>query len=1717
MDLDAINFKVQTKELESAIQMVDSVSSSLQGLTKEINTNTSAKSSAAKASKEELAALKEQVKLKGLEADAAKKAAQAAEAESKAKVAKIKEEKELTKVVKDSSSASDVLTESMTASERILAKQALSMQILRGEVITTSDGVAFLGNSFTKSQAGMLANLQLLGATGKELQTLSASFKDYNAITGLNTFDKSASGISKMKKELQELNEVNSISASGLSLTRDEITNFVRDSERLVQQQKSEGHSAEWLAEEQKQLRASYISTSVELNRLRAESLKMEEQAKKSASSAIKATQDKLKAEEFVAREMNRVNQAAENSRTGTTVTTSNQLVKMDAALKASGISAAEASKKFALYKQQLLDLQKVANNRQIDNISRALGPQITDITVGLATGQSPMTILLQQGGQLRDQMALAGVAANDMGKAIRKAGSEMISSVWTTGLGVFTGIGGAMLDIGKKAGEGIGTMVLKMVDFVNGIEKLGGGIEYQKKFNQEVLNGNGALSKMFDILTGSVASTVFATGIVTLIGTLVSLGVAMAQVIKEENALSKSLILSGGALGLNKDSAYAYTKELEKLGISGSGAVNSLIAIAETGKFTKSEIENVTKAAVALNKSAGVDIKDTVAEFVKLKEKPVEALLELAAKLGTIPPETLRAVRAAKDYGTELEAQTIAQEAYADAAVAAARKVREEMGTLSSAAKAFGDAWAEQWDRVLNLFRGNDLSNEALLATRKLSLAQMKKDGPRTTWGWTGSIPLETKAAWEERIKEEEFWIADYTEKIAIANAKSAEQQRNTEIANTEKRLQSYRDSLEKERKSKLSLSKYLETEVPKILGASPDVIKLRDSLTGGDQYKTAVDAATKQWKDMQKKNTEASKQAAKELSFYESTMRGARGELEQNKGAVENLTKAQIKLNEVQSDPRFKQLSKERKDEITAIYKQASVLELYNKALDDSIKLEETLKQVKQEYDSKALEAAVSVELENAGLDHRINLVGKTAEQQKRLTIEYEKNIKLKKLDLELQKDIQEAEKKYGPDIVGLMQEEERLYQQYADKRKVIDREAAVAAAEAYHEEFQGIQKALAETIEDALFNGGKKGSKSLRDAILDQLKKPINVVINVIANAVTSGIQGMLGGQTGTQATGQGGFGFGNIGSLISSAGSLFEIGSQVIGGTMSLANAGATMFANATATGIDGLMAATNAFGTGTGVTAGVGSAMGSIGSAMPWIGAGLLILQATGALERWAGDPDAFLVQETKGSSRPIGNNSMFKPKGATNPYQSSVDTSFGTIGFASGNAVVNKGGLRFDYGETEDVSIENQKEVLKIFDTYDEVIAGALSESQVAKIAKDLQGWYKKSWSFEGGMISNWVADRYKTIFGLMENEIGAAFAKLDFNGDNVGNIVALFSVISSQGSKVSGLLESLKSFADGTSKYIRENEKGAEALIRMISNLTVANQLFDAIGLTAYESSLAGADMAQKLVDIFGGLSNFQSGLSGYYDKFYTSEEKVAKTTQQLTSAFADLGYTLPSNIMQFRELVNSQDLTTESGRKTFAALIGMSSAFSSIVEPLDEATNKLEEFRNSILEYVASLNLNEGVAGNSYESVKQQFATQLGLAKTGDSSAMENITEYADRLLQLAQEQAGSTYEYEKILGSVKSELLGLTNGETAGTILTNSSANTSSTAPITTIADSSESTQELLVSILAKLTEMQAEERAEGEASVTNLSTIAKVFKRIDNGDSIRVISV
>lgn len=128
---------------------------------------------------------------------------------------------------------------------------------------------------------------------------------------------------------------------------------------------------------------------------------------------------------------------------------------------------------------------------------------------------------------------------------------------------------------------------------------------------------------------------------------------------------------------------------------------------------------------------------------------------------------------------------------------------------------------------------------------------------------------------------------------------------------------------------------------------------------------------------------------------------------------------------------------------------------------------------------------------------------------------------------------------------------------------------------------------------------------------------------------------------------------------------------------------------------------------------------------------------------------------------------------------------------------------------------------------------------------------------------------------------------------------------------------------------------FVREGESASEALRRLSSSLTAANGMLDVLGTALFSVGLKGADMASHLVDQFGGLDAMVQASAAYYQAFYSETERADTATRLLTERMSGLGVSLPGTTSEFRSLVDGLDLTTESGRKTYAELLKLSPEF--------------------------------------------------------------------------------------------------------------------------------------------------------------------------------------
>lgn len=139
---------------------------------------------------------------------------------------------------------------------------------------------------------------------------------------------------------------------------------------------------------------------------------------------------------------------------------------------------------------------------------------------------------------------------------------------------------------------------------------------------------------------------------------------------------------------------------------------------------------------------------------------------------------------------------------------------------------------------------------------------------------------------------------------------------------------------------------------------------------------------------------------------------------------------------------------------------------------------------------------------------------------------------------------------------------------------------------------------------------------------------------------------------------------------------------------------------------------------------------------------------------------------------------------------------------------------------------------------------------------------------------------------------------------------------------------------------------YIDTDALGAmsdEDLDKLMGTILGVDKLvktFDALGLS-------GKNVSKVLIDMMGGLDAAGQKLATYYQTYFTDAERGAALGKQLNKSFTDLGLTMPTTKAGFRQLVESLDLTTESGRKAFTTLMDLSPTFALYADSATKAAH--------------------------------------------------------------------------------------------------------------------------------------------------------------------------
>ena len=976
---------------------------------------------------------------------------------STATVKATKEQEKQTKATEES-------TEAQEKANRVLQKQ--------------QDILKFMTQGYSRGQASIMATAKSTGALTDELEQLGDVQKKIRTLMGTDPFDKSIGAIQKLTNEYTVLKEVNRLYAEGLGLTKSQMEDLAREKLRLIEQYKIEGKAMSDIKNGIRELNVMYLQVAGAENEM---SNKMK--------ASQKATSDTAKANLYLEKELEKVRFQTEQVNQELTRGASGAILRFQNALKISGKTLEEQTVLLKEYREAQQSMQKATGNRQVDYLSRALGPQITDVFVGLATGQSPM-VLLQQGGQLRDQFALAGVAGAQMGDMLTKAAASMIVSVKE----VTSAIGGLLINVLIGTGKRITDVILSLTGLNSILNAL-----------KATLVGTFGFGAREIIRFGESVAKVAAVSVAGLIAMLGAASIAMYKLTNATDDYVRASALQGNSLYMNESQLNSYIDSMRNLGLTAMQTTAILTEMAKTNAFKKEDIASIGVIATELEKFSGVSIADTIKQYADIKGKPADSLIEIAKATGVVTIETQTYIRSLLEQGRTTEAVTLIIEQMKNGHSAAIDRMKEDLSPLAKLYIDFKDVLKEISDTFVKIGQSDfmaKLVDQFRFTVDLLAFAAGIKD--------TMSNPVGATGSWAPTPEEME------------RNKKNA--------AITEAGLKAKEDSLTTEQKLQKEISFYTE----KMMNALENGNSV--AARGFSEKIKALNSQSDIWNVIlgREKNSLAVNQLISDQQIKQLSHQREMAQLGQGIFTEEDLISesARIKLDIVGKQVKLAEKEIEiakakRAPESELLNLRAKIVEIQTQGLGiiqdkenalDKLRLQrivsletkwrEFFDNYRKEWEDITTQEALAHSNTVNSLNNEIQqakILAQVQDKERELTGlisgQRESILSKYKLQLDYQKKIWDIEHslKLDPDQI---KEQVRLEtEKYKLQIEALDKAAKIA------KEIKLIDD-ITDAIVTGITTGAKEGAKKLRDIIAAELRKPIEVAVRATVASLITG---------------------------------------------------------------------------------------------------------------------------------------------------------------------------------------------------------------------------------------------------------------------------------------------------------------------------------------------------------------------------------------------------------------------------------------------------------------------------------------------------------------------------------------------------------------------------------------------------------------------------------
>ncbi|MEJ5149773.1 phage tail length tape measure family protein [Comamonas sp. MYb396] len=987
----------------------------------------------------------------------------------------------------------------------------------------------------------------------------------------------------------------------------------------------------------------------------------------------------------------------------------------------------------------------------------------------------------------------------------------------------------------------------------------------------------------------------------------------AYAMGAKENDAFVRALVLSGNATGTTRTQLREYAREIDGVVGTQAQAAEGLAAFVAAGVQGSNNLRQFTQTAIEWEKATGQAVEDTAKQFADLQKDPLAAVVKLNEGMNFLTSSVYDQIKSLDDQGRSAEAAQVAMNALDSAMRERGQNIKANLGYIERGWNGIKSAAKEAWDAMLNVGRAATL-NDRLGDVRKELNSLMNQQSWGETGGGaaTGRVTAETKKRIQDRIE------ALRAEEWQLEATSAAEQLNAVAKEASAKATQSaigWSQLYDKHKAKEVQRSEELAQASERYKE------RLKDSTLTEKERNRISEEYVQIQKDIEDKYTEKKGSGRnKELDAENREMERQKKLLGELAGLSSTFYKDWDDLSKAYQKGR---ISMDALTEAQAklLAKQPFMVE-QTKA--EAAALAEKVKAY--EAEQKAQEAILLARQRAA--QTVATSVEKMRDEIAASRLAYAQHISMARavemVALARAEELFQRKLSEGADAATLL----ALQQEIDKRRELLD---LISGKEVFEKSKQETDKALQEAkqqyeqtikqVEDIfvtgfadMMNNGKSGW----DAFCQSLKTSFYTLVakqiyKMLAEPFVINIVGNLLGFTGSAAAGA-------AGAAAASGGGMFSNLSSGLSG--------------ANALGLLGTF--------GGGMSAGFGGLMGSLG------------LSTTGA---------------TFGGAM-----------------------SAGTIAMQSGNIL---GGLGTFVGAL--APILGGLTLLFGGDIFGSLFGRKLKESGVEGTFGGDSGFEGRLYKYYKGGLFRSNKTTYEDMPEEMRSALGKQFLGMDesiramagavgLGGEALDGFTAKFKVNLkglSEEEATKKLQEEFQKIADQmgalvltTDEYTQAGETQLEALTRLSTSITLANEWFKAIGDTLYSVSLAGADMASELMDAFGGADKFAAATSNYYDKFYTDQEKVANQTRLLNEALKKLGVeSMPTSRDALREYINGIDLSTEAGRKLYAAMIGLADSFDVVYTSAENIAAMKEDLNVQLLR----------AQGKDDEATKLERAKQL------------------------------------------------------------------------------------------------------------------------------------